>query len=222
VSGAQVPSSSKQEGAYLAIRKGITDGTYAPGSRLVADRIARDLAISPVPVREALRRLEAEGFVEFERHVGARVRTLDAEAWVESLEVIAGLDGYVMRLALPHIVQGDIAASRRANKEMRRAIRQGGPEQLKQANQAVHRPLTDRCPNRQLVELLGSSWTRLYLSVQGSVFLYRPDLARIQVDEHEALLRMIENGASPEAIESAVRDHTLGLVAGLQEHLAKL
>jgi len=215
-----VPSSSKQERAYRVIRTSITDGAYAPGSRLVVDRIARQLKISPVPVREALRRLEAEGFIDFERNVGARVRTLDADAWVESLEVIAGLDGYVMRLALPHIVQADVDASRRANKQMKSAIRQGGPEQIKTANQAVHKPLTDRCPNRQLVELLSSSWTRLYLSVHGSVFLYRPDLARLQVDEHEELLGMIEQRASPAAIEMAVRDHTLRLIAALQEHLA--
>ena len=218
--GVEVPSSSKQERAYLSIRKRIADGTHAPGSRLIAERIARDLKISPVPVREALRRLEAEGFVDFERNIGARVRTLDTDAWVEALEVIAGLDGYVMRLALPFIGKTDVDASRRANKEMLRVIRQGGPEQIKLANQAVHQPLTIRCPNRQLTDLLSSSWTRLYLNVQGSVFLYRPDLARLQVEEHEALLRMIEEVASPEVIEMAVRDHTLGLVDALMEHLA--
>ena len=113
--GVELPSSSKQERSYLSIRKRIADGTYAPGSRLVAERIARELKISPVPVREALRRLEAEGFVDFERNVGARVRTLDTDAWVEALEVIAGLDGYVMRLALPFIGKADVEASRRAN-----------------------------------------------------------------------------------------------------------
>lgn len=217
-----MPPSSKQERAYRAIRKGITDGTLAPGTRLVADGIARDLKVSPVPVREALRRLEAEGFVAYERNVGARVLTLDADAWVQSLEVIAGLDGYVMRLALPHITPPDIAASRRANKDMERAVRQGGPEQIKRANQAVHQPLTDRCPNRQLVELLSTSWTRLYLSVQGSVFLYRPDLAMEQVRDHDALLRMLEDGSSPMDVEMAVRDHTLRLVTALQDHLASL
>ena len=59
--GVELSSSSKQERSYLSIRKRIADGTYAPGSRLIAERIARDLKISPVPVREALRRLEAEG-----------------------------------------------------------------------------------------------------------------------------------------------------------------
>ena len=49
-------------------------GTYGPGYRLVLGTIAKDLGISVVPVREAIRRLEAEGLVTFERNVGARSR----------------------------------------------------------------------------------------------------------------------------------------------------
>ena len=69
---------SKQERVYRTVRQRIVDGTLSPGSRLVADGLARELDVSPVPVREALRRLEAEGFVDYELNVGARVRTLDA------------------------------------------------------------------------------------------------------------------------------------------------
>ena len=82
-------TTSKQERVYRAVRKRIVDGTLPPGSRLVADALARELNVSPVPVREALRRLEAEGFVDYELNVGARVRTLDEGSWSETLEAIA-------------------------------------------------------------------------------------------------------------------------------------
>lgn len=212
-------TTSKQERVYRTVRKRIVDGTLQPGSRLVADGLARELRVSPVPVREALRRLEAEGFIEYERNVGARVRTLDAESWAETLEAIASLDGFVTRLALPHIRPEDLRKARDANAEMRRRISDAGPEQIKRANLQVHAPLTGRCPNAYLRELLASSWTRLYMSEHGSVFIYHPEKAQQQVDDHERIISLIEDGAAPDLVELTVREHTLCLIDAMKERL---
>ncbi|MDT7752584.1 MAG: hypothetical protein QOD96_6246, partial [Pseudonocardiales bacterium] len=56
---------SKSQHAYEVIKSRIVDGSYSAGYRLVLDRLARELRVSPVPVREAVRRLEAEQFVQF-------------------------------------------------------------------------------------------------------------------------------------------------------------
>src|SRR5579862_3942577 len=68
---------SKHERAYALIRQRILDGVYGPGRRLVIDALAEELGISPVPVREAIRRLEAEGRVVYRHNVGARVAPTD-------------------------------------------------------------------------------------------------------------------------------------------------
>ncbi|MFM7146601.1 MAG: GntR family transcriptional regulator [Actinomycetales bacterium] len=205
-------TTSKQERVYRIVRKRIVDGTLRPGSRLVADALARELDVSPVPVREALRRLEAEGFVDYELNIGARVRTLDEYSWSQTLEAIAALDGFVTRLALPHIRPEDLRRAREANERMRQAAREAGPEQLKGANQEVHAALTGRCPNSYLRDLLASSWTRLYMSQQGSVFIYHPQTAQQQVDDHERIICLIEQGGDPDVLERIVREHTLCLV----------
>ena len=210
-------TTSKQERVYRIVRKRILEGTLPPGSRLVADALARELRVSPVPVREALRRLEAEGFIEYERNVGARVRTLDEASWSETLEAIASLDGFVTRLALPHIRPDDLRKSRDANARMRRLVADAGPEQIKRANQEVHAPLTGRCPNAYLRDLLASSWTRLYMSEHGSVFIYHPEKAQQQVDDHERIITLIEDGADPDLVEGAVRQHTLCLIEAMKE-----
>ena len=209
-------TTSKQERVYRIVRQRIIDGTLSPGSRLVADSLARELNVSPVPVREALRRLEAEGFIDYERNVGARVRTLDEASWSETLEAIAALDGFVTRLALPHIRPDDLRAARKANEQMRHVILEAGPEQLKRANLRFHSTLTERCPNDYLRDLLSASWTRLYMSQHGSVFLYHPEKAQQQVDEHEHIIRLIADGADPDAVERAVRDHTLCLIEAMK------
>ena len=60
--------------AYELIRTAIVENRYEPGQRLVEQRIAEEFGLSRTPVREALRRLEAEGLVVAERNRGARVR----------------------------------------------------------------------------------------------------------------------------------------------------
>jgi DNA-binding GntR family transcriptional regulator len=68
-----------QGGAYEQIREAIVEGRYAPGQRLVEQRLASDLVLSRTPVREALRQLEAEGLVVSEKHRGAIVRPVTAQ-----------------------------------------------------------------------------------------------------------------------------------------------
>ncbi|HWV76031.1 MAG TPA: GntR family transcriptional regulator, partial [Isoptericola sp.] len=64
---------SKSQRAYAYLRERIEDGRFVPGYRLVLAQLAGELDMSVVPVREAIRRLEAEGLVTFERNVGAQV-----------------------------------------------------------------------------------------------------------------------------------------------------
>src|SRR5215472_15029736 len=94
---------SRVDLAYDTIRERIVDGSYSAGYRLVLDELARELGVSPVPVREAIRRLEAEGYVDFQRNVGARVATFDEREFEQTLHVVALLEGYATALAAPHM-----------------------------------------------------------------------------------------------------------------------
>lgn len=86
---------SKSDLAYTEIRRMIIDGSMEAGSRLVTDRLARKLAMSVVPVREALFRLEAEGFVESTFNSGFRITPVDSGSihdlfgLLEALEVLS-------------------------------------------------------------------------------------------------------------------------------------
>jgi DNA-binding GntR family transcriptional regulator len=65
---------SKAAAAYEAIRRAIVDGTITPGTHLRQDELAEHWQVSSTPVREAFRRLEAEGLVELLPHRGVRVK----------------------------------------------------------------------------------------------------------------------------------------------------
>lgn len=77
--------------AYQAIRQEIFNGELKSGQRIDQDAEARRLNVSRMPIREALRRLEAEGLVEISRHRGAFVRPMS----ITDLEEL-----YIMRIAL--------------------------------------------------------------------------------------------------------------------------
>src|SRR5689334_25268318 len=66
-------SVTKQERVYRAIRERILSGAYGPGYRVVIDALATEFGVSALPVREAIRRLEAEGLVIFRPNAGAHV-----------------------------------------------------------------------------------------------------------------------------------------------------
>ena len=86
----------KSEVAYLWLRDAIVDGTLPGGERLVIDDLAMQLGISPIPIREALSQLQAEGFVIFKPHVGATVTEIypslayEIFGLLEAVEVTCG------------------------------------------------------------------------------------------------------------------------------------
>lgn len=85
--------------AYHVVRDAIVQGIYRPAKRLPQDHIAEILGVSRVPVRAALRRLEAEGFVEFVPHRGATVRGLTPKEIAEIYDLRILLETHALRAA---------------------------------------------------------------------------------------------------------------------------
>ncbi|HEY6494553.1 MAG TPA: GntR family transcriptional regulator, partial [Trebonia sp.] len=88
-----------RDAAATEIRRLILDGTLKQGERLVEDRLAEQLGVSRNPVREALRMLEAEGFVDTAARRGCFVATLSAEQAGDLFEVRIAVEPLGARLA---------------------------------------------------------------------------------------------------------------------------
>ncbi|HEX8968874.1 MAG TPA: GntR family transcriptional regulator, partial [Chloroflexota bacterium] len=114
--------SNKHELAYRLIRERIEAAVYQPGQRLVIDALARDLNMSQVPVREAIRRLQAEGWVTYRHNSGPEVANIGLEQWQATMEVLAVLEGYATALAAAHLRGEDLAQLRAHSSAMQRAI----------------------------------------------------------------------------------------------------
>jgi DNA-binding GntR family transcriptional regulator len=204
---------SKADAAYALLKQRILDHTYGAGFRIVVDQLVRETGLSNIPWREAIRRLEAEGWIEIVRNAGARVATFDVEDHRHMLELIARIEGFATRLAAPNVTAADIAHGRELDRRMVDALEQFDPDGFADLNRQFHAIFSERCADVHIRSLLAAELQRFDV-IRTSVHSTVPGRARSSIDEHETLLDLIESGAPVEEIESFARVHKLG---GLRE-----
>ncbi len=197
---------SKSQQAYHWIKERIADQVFTPGYRLVLGTIASDLDMSVVPVREAIRQLEAEGLVTFERNVGARVSMVDDTQYRFSMQSLSILEGAATALAARRLTADDLRDARRINALMIETLAHFDPRAFTRLNQEFHATLFARCPNPRMLELVEAEWARLG-HLRDSTFSFVPGRAQESVHEHENIVRLIERGAPLGEIEKAARRH---------------
>ncbi len=208
---------SKSRTAYEWIRERITRRDFTPGYRLVLGTIADELDMSVVPVREAIRQLEAEGLVTFERNVGARVSMVDDAQYRHSMEALAVLEGFATALSAPLVTAEDLRAARDVNEQLTAQLAHFDPPTFTALNQRFHALLFQRCPNTRLLELVTAEWVRLD-GLRASTFSFVPGRAQESVREHEHILQLVEHGAPPAEIEAAARDHRCATLRAYVSH----
>ena len=124
--------------AYDAIRDGILAGRHAPGQRLIADELAKELGVSRMPVREALHRLEVAGLVTITPHRGAVVSALSEAECIEIYHVRAVLDGLATRLATPNLSEADHARLAALLADMEAGVEAKDPQRVLNVNREFH------------------------------------------------------------------------------------
>lgn len=147
--------------AYDLIRAAIVENRYAPGQRLIEQRVAEEFGLSRTPVREALRRLEAEGLVVSERNRGASVRPMSPTEVVDLYGLRIRLESYAAELAAERATPEDLAALGRAVEEfgaVRRSMATHDVDELRRlnaANRHVHDVIVAAARHPRLAAMLG-------------------------------------------------------------------
>lgn len=204
-------SITKQEIVYKAIRERILGGDYGPGYRVVIDTLARELEVSALPVREAIRRLEAEGLVVYRANAGAQVAPADPELFDEQMTVLAVLEGFATALAAPVLTSDDLQRLGSLTDGMADAMESLDPLAFGRLNGEFHSVIHERCPNPSLVDMLHDVARRLD-AIRRTVFLQIPYRGAASIEEHRELIELIARGAPSSEIERAGREHKLRTV----------
>jgi DNA-binding GntR family transcriptional regulator len=202
---------TKADRAYTTIRERILSGAYGPGYRLVIDTLGEELGVSALPIREAIRRLQAEGLVVFRPNAGAQVAPADPSLFEESMRVLAVLEGYATALAAAEIDADGIATLEALNERMVECMERLDTLGFGAANREFHLAIYEHCPNPYLVELLKDTGRRLD-AIRRTVFTQIPYRGRASIEEHRELIALLRSGAPFEEVEATARRHKLQTV----------
>ncbi|WP_062466035.1 GntR family transcriptional regulator [Demequina maris] len=206
---------SKADHAYRVLTERLADGVYLPGHRLVIDRLVREHDISSIPWREALRRLEAEGWVDIIPNAGAVVRSFDTEEQLGTMRILGRLEPLAIALSAPRMTRDEIAAARELEEQAQAALADFDAARFATLDRAFHALMRAHCPDARLTAMVDAESRRLAM-MDRVLPAHAPGRIAATPEEHEGLLRLIESGADAAAIEDAARLHRLRTVAAIE------
>ncbi|MGW9556104.1 GntR family transcriptional regulator [Nocardiopsis sp. NPDC055551] len=198
--------SSKGGLAYTELRRRITSGELAPGSRLSQYELAEEMGMSITPLREAVRRLASEDWVVMDAHRDVRVAPMSASEARELLEVRFSLEPSATELAALRRTEREIAAMQAAANELLPVTRTWGEEAIA-AHRAFHRAIYAASHNDVMIRLLDDLWDKAdrYRRI-GLELPAGAEPRTIDLNQHHRILELVIVGDGA-AAAGLVRSH---------------
>ena len=193
--------------AYAAVKEGILSGSFPGGSRITEQDIAAAAGVSRTPVREALRRLHAEGLVDFTANLGAVVTVWEEADTDEIFELRAMLESYGARRAARTATEEQLRALRALAEEQYRECRQREADFLERVgtlNARFHRALQEAAASPRLSRALAAL---IEAPLMMKTFeKYTPDDLERSAAHHLELCSALE-ARDPEWADAVMRSH---------------
>jgi DNA-binding GntR family transcriptional regulator len=190
------------EKAFEALHAAIITGQLRPGTRLPIEELAALLEMSPMPIREAVRRLDAAGLVENIPHRGARVTELSIRDLSEVYEVRLALEVLAIRRAAERFSPARAVEARRCLRELE-LVADEVSAAASQAHTRFHYALYRAADSAWLLRMIRPGW-----ETSERYCLEVPDVRRLaqRASEHDEILDACE-AHEPDRAAAALHDH---------------
>ncbi|MFC7931183.1 GntR family transcriptional regulator [Streptomyces cinereoruber] len=200
------------------LRRAITTGELRPGDQIRQDALAARFEVSRVPLREALKALEAEGLVVHHIHRGYFVAELSLADLEEIYRIRELLETEAVRLAVRRMPEGTVGALERIQREVERAAADGDVPAMAAANRRFHFTLIEASGMPRLVRLIATLWdsTDAYRSLYYTDAPHR----KLAVREHRAVLSALRHGDEAATVRW-LDEHRAHAVAALRAVLGR-
>jgi DNA-binding GntR family transcriptional regulator len=160
----QKPHRTKEEYVYDTLRTAIMHCELKPGEKLVIDTLSTELAVSPIPVRGALQRLQAEGLIKIKPHTGAVVSEISPDLVNEIFMLLEALESMAFRILVDKASEGDINDLRQSVEAMEQAFQADDADRWSNLNMEFHRAIAQITQMKMLIDFtdrVWNSWDRL-------------------------------------------------------------
>lgn len=201
--------SAAMEKAYTWLREAIVNGRVKPGDRLKERQICEDLNISRTPVREALRRLAADGLVQLEPRRGGVVTQLSRDEASEIFSLGALLESHAARLAASRARASELALLKEKLQAMTQVLEDCGENHhtdYMNLDHEFHEHILTMAASRRLAAMLRLT-VGLPVLVKAFTSYSNDDLQR-SLQQHHTIADAISSG-DPDWAEAAMRSHVL-------------
>jgi DNA-binding GntR family transcriptional regulator len=205
-----------QQVALGHLRDLISSGYLQPDDRVRQEQLAAELGTSVVPVREALKTLEAEGLVRYAPHRGYQVARLSLEELTETYLIRRLLEDEIVRIAAPQLDEEHYEPLERAMDAMEAASEQGDTAAMIEGNRTFHFTIFAAARRPRMIDLIRVLWqtTDSYRSIY-----YTDDAARERVNaEHRSIVAALRAGDVDRAVDELGR-HRGHAIDALAERL---
>jgi len=199
-----VTAASLADAAYERLRTALVHGEIEPGAAVVEAEVAGLLRMSRTPAREALLRLELEGYVQRDAAGRLVVHPPTAREIAETFMVRQLLEGHAIRLAASRISDAELSSLVELIRLDQRALRRRRVDELAGINDRIHTAILVASRNRTLSELVSSLRARIY-GLNAFVVGSQSDQQRFVAD-HAEMVRCLRDG-DDEAAVALVHDH---------------
>ena len=194
------------EGAYAELRSAILGGRLAPGAVLSETSVATALSVSRTPTRYALRRLEAEGYIDRDERGRLAVHRLSRHELAELFAIRRAVETEAARRAAQHVSLDELDQLDEYLSADLVALRSGDVEALERLNEQIHAAVLRASRSRSLVLVAGDVRERVYGFGFSAFALGGRGDRRKFVEEHAAMVRAIHD-ADGDVAAGIVDDH---------------
>jgi DNA-binding GntR family transcriptional regulator len=212
MSGTPIQFATKAGAVHEELRRRILSGVLGPSAPVNQDALALELGVSVTPVREAVRRLEAEGLLKFEAHKTVIVSPLSRTEVDEIYDVRLQLDPYAAALATTLATEADLLEVDRLAKGKANS----DPIEQVALNRAFHRSVYALSRNDLLTEILDRLWER---TDRYRIMLLTREVDVVTVAREHAEIAAAMRTRRPQTVAKLIRAHVANARALIEDTL---
>ena len=186
---------------YSILKSSILKNILKSGEKLNQEKIAKQLNVSRMPVRIAIKKLEKDGLVQNRPYKGTRVTSFSNDDVEEVYSIRLILESYALKLSIGSFNKEEIETLYSLHRKLKSSFGQETLKNIAILNRDFHMSMYGKCGNKRLINMINDLWYSLPLDI----FWNFSEKAEESIKEHACILESIEKGNKKDACQKLIK-----------------